>query len=206
MRALVTGGAGFIGSHLTRRLLSDGWSVTCLDNFSTGMRRNVAGLIEDRNFTLVECDVSSAPLSDDLAADRYFHMASPASPNPHTPRSYMALPLETAMVNSVGLQHVLDLARALRALGHSAHVLAPADPDRAEHAGPALPDFVTPAGRSLGIRYNGSVMPASRCAVPSITLVASIVRYVGTKASLTTTSLEPVPRSPTTFHESSTIS
>ena len=75
------------------------------------MRRNVAGLLEHPNFTLVECDVSAAPLPDDLAADRYFHLASPASPNPHTPRSYMALPLETALVNSVGLRHVLELAR-----------------------------------------------------------------------------------------------
>ena len=111
MRALVTGGAGFIGSHLVRRLVSDGWSVTCLDNFSSGMRRNIASLIDNPNFTLIECDVTQGPLSDSLAADRYFHMASPASPNPHTPRSYMALPLETAMVNSVGLQNVLDLAK-----------------------------------------------------------------------------------------------
>jgi nucleoside-diphosphate-sugar epimerase len=75
------------------------------------MRRNIAGLHEHPNFNLIECDVSAAPLPDDLAADRYFHMASPASPNPHTPRSYMALPLETALANSVGLQHVLELAK-----------------------------------------------------------------------------------------------
>ena len=111
MKALVTGGAGFIGSHLCRRLLADGWSVTCLDNFASGMRRNVAGLLEHPGFRLVECDVSEAPLPDELAAERYFHLASPASPNPHTPRSYMALPLETAMVNSLGLRHVLDLAQ-----------------------------------------------------------------------------------------------
>jgi UDP-glucuronate decarboxylase len=111
VRALVTGGAGFIGSHLTRRLLADGWSVTVLDNFASGMRRNLDGLADSPNFSLTECDVSQAPLPDDLAADRYFHLASPASPNPHTPRSYMALPLETALVNSVGLQHVLDLAK-----------------------------------------------------------------------------------------------
>ena len=110
MKALVTGGAGFIGSHLCRRLLADGWSVTCLDNFASGMRRNVAGLLEHPSFRLVECDVSEAALPDELAAERYFHLASPASPNPHTPRSYMALPLETAMVNSLGLRHVLDLA------------------------------------------------------------------------------------------------
>lgn len=112
MKALVTGGAGFIGSHLSSRLLADGWTVTCLDNFSTGLRANIASLLEHPNFELIECDVSSAPLPAELAADRYFHLASPASPNPHTPRSYMALPLETALVNSVGLRHVLELARA----------------------------------------------------------------------------------------------
>ena len=111
MRALITGGAGFIGSHLSQRLLSDGWSVVCIDNFASGLRRNIAGLLEHPEFTLIERDVSEAPLPDELAADRYFHLASPASPNPHTPRSYMALPLETAMVNSIGLRHVLDLAQ-----------------------------------------------------------------------------------------------
>ena len=110
MKALVTGGAGFIGSHLSGRLLAEGWSVTCLDNFSTGLRGNIAGLLEHPNFRLIECDVTTT-LPDDLAADRYFHLASPASPNPHTPRSYMALPLETALVNSVGLRQVLELAR-----------------------------------------------------------------------------------------------
>jgi len=75
------------------------------------MRGNIAGLLDHPNFRLIEYDVINAPLPADLAADRYFHMASPASPNPHTPRSYMALPLETALVNSVGLRNVLELAR-----------------------------------------------------------------------------------------------
>jgi UDP-glucuronate decarboxylase len=113
VKALVTGGAGFIGSHLCRRLLADGWSVTCLDNFFSGLRANVAGLMESQAFRLLEADVSAAPLAEELAADRYFHLASPASPNVRSPRSYMALPLETALVNSVGLQHVLDLARQM---------------------------------------------------------------------------------------------
>ena len=114
MKALVTGGAGFIGSHLCRRLLADGWYVTCLDNFASGMRRNIAGLLEHPSFRLVECDVSAALLPDKFSAERYFHLASPASPNPYTPRSYMSLPLETAMVNSIGLRHVLDLAQRKR--------------------------------------------------------------------------------------------
>jgi nucleoside-diphosphate-sugar epimerase len=62
-------------------------------------------------FTLLEQDVTAGPLDETLRADRYFHLASPASPNPHTPRSYIALPLETALANSVGLHNVLDLAR-----------------------------------------------------------------------------------------------
>ncbi len=110
MKALVTGGGGFIGSHLCRRLLADGYSVVCLDNFASGLRRNVEPLLSNPDFQLLECDVSEQPLPQELKADRYFHMASPASPNPHTPRSYMALPLLTARANSIGLQHVLDLA------------------------------------------------------------------------------------------------
>jgi dTDP-glucose 4,6-dehydratase/UDP-glucuronate decarboxylase len=107
----VTGGAGFIGSHLCRRLIANDWTVTCLDNFVSGLRRNISGLHEHPSFQLVECDVSAGPLPNHLAADRYYHLASPASPNAGSPRSYMALPLATALVNSVGLQHVLDLAR-----------------------------------------------------------------------------------------------
>ncbi len=111
MKALVTGGGGFIGSHLCRRLLADGYEVVCIDNFASGLRRNIVELTHESRFELIERDVSLEPLDDRLKADRYFHLASPASPNPHTPRSYMALPLETALVNSVGLRNVLELAR-----------------------------------------------------------------------------------------------
>lgn len=111
MKALVTGGAGFIGSHLCDRLLADGWSVTCVDNFASGSPRNVAHLADRPGFRLVERDVAARPLEHDFAADWYFHLASPASPNRKSARSYMALPLETAMVNSLGTKHVLDLAR-----------------------------------------------------------------------------------------------
>src|SRR6188508_1143591 len=107
---LVTGGAGFLGSHLCRRLLADGHQVLCLDNFASGLPRNVEPLRSDPNFELLECDVSDGPLPGRLAADRYFHLASPASPNKDSPRSYIALPLVTARANSIGLQNVLDLA------------------------------------------------------------------------------------------------
>ena len=111
MKALVAGGAGFVGSHLCDRLLATGWSVACLDNYASGSPGNIAHLLDNPAFTIVERDLTDGPLEDALAADRYFHLASPASPNPHTARSYMAQPLETALVNSVGTQHVLDLAR-----------------------------------------------------------------------------------------------
>ncbi len=111
MKALVAGGAGFVGSHLCDRLLSQGWDVVCLDNFASGSPENVAHLADHPGFRLVERDLSAAPLDESLAADRYYHLASPASPNPFTPRSYMAQPLATALVNSVGTQHLLELAR-----------------------------------------------------------------------------------------------
>ena len=106
----MTGGAGFIGSHLCDRLLASGWSVTCLDNYASGSRSNVAHLLGNPSFSLVERDVAAAPLEDEWAADRYYHLASPASPNARSARSYMALPLETALVNSIGTKHILDLA------------------------------------------------------------------------------------------------
>jgi nucleoside-diphosphate-sugar epimerase len=110
VKALVAGGAGFIGSHLCERLLADGDDVVCLDNFATGSVTNISRLRANPNFTVVDRDLVAAPLEDALAADHYYHLASPASPNRHSPRSYMALPLETALVNSVGTQHMLDLA------------------------------------------------------------------------------------------------
>ncbi|MBV9357506.1 MAG: SDR family oxidoreductase [Chloroflexi bacterium] len=110
MKALVAGGAGFIGSHLCERLLVDGYDVTCLDNFATGSASNLSHLRANSRLTVLDRDLVAAPLEESLAADYYYHLASPASPNRHSPRSYMALPLETALVNSVGTQHMLDLA------------------------------------------------------------------------------------------------
>jgi len=114
VKALVAGGAGFIGSHLCERLLSDGHEVLCVDNFATGSAANVDHLRARSGFTLVDRDVTAGPLDDELGAELYFHLASPASPNPHSRRSYMALPLETALANSLGTRHLLDLARRRR--------------------------------------------------------------------------------------------
>jgi len=108
-RAVVTGGAGFVGSHLCGRLIADGWSVVCVDNFVTGTPDNVAHLAGNRAFELVEVDVSEE-LDIDGPVDAVLHFASPASPI-----DYLELPIETLKVGSFGTMHALDLARANKA-------------------------------------------------------------------------------------------
>jgi len=105
-RAVVTGGAGFLGSHLCDLLRSRGWDVVAVDNFLTGHADNVAHLSDDAGFTFVEHDVI-AGLPVDGAVDAVLHLASPASPP-----EYLAHPIETLEVGSVGTRHALDLARA----------------------------------------------------------------------------------------------
>jgi dTDP-glucose 4,6-dehydratase len=108
-RVVVTGGAGFLGSHLCDRFLARGDEVIALDNFITGRRSNVAHLADESRFTLVECDVSNGfdGLAElDQPIDKVMHFASPASPP-----DYMAYPVETLRVGSEGTRHALDLAR-----------------------------------------------------------------------------------------------
>ncbi len=105
-RAVVTGGAGFLGSHLCDLLRAREWEVVAVDNFLTGNPDNVAHLADDRAFTLLEHDViHGVPV--DGAVDAVFHLASPASPP-----EYHAHPIATLEVGSVGTRHALDLARA----------------------------------------------------------------------------------------------
>jgi dTDP-glucose 4,6-dehydratase len=104
-RAVVTGGAGFLGSHLCERLLREGYEVVCLDNFLTGTPVNVAHLVEEAGFRLVRCDVTDyvhVPGPVDLV----LHFASPASPI-----DYLQLPIETLKVGSIGTLHALGLAK-----------------------------------------------------------------------------------------------
>ncbi|OGY21992.1 MAG: NAD-dependent dehydratase [Candidatus Chisholmbacteria bacterium RIFCSPLOWO2_01_FULL_49_14] len=111
--ALVTGGGGFIGSHLVDRLLDDGVQVICVDNFLTGRKENVAHLQSNPRFTLIEADVSQpteAYLPQSGNIDMIFHLASPASP-----RGYQEYPIETYSVNSFGTHHLLTLAKSLKA-------------------------------------------------------------------------------------------
>lgn len=103
---VVTGGAGFLGSHLCERLLADGDTVICIDNFCTGTPRNVEHLLQRPNFRLVRYDVTDY-LHVSGPVDAVVHFASPASP-----KDYLDLPIETLKVGSVGTMNALGLARA----------------------------------------------------------------------------------------------
>jgi UDPglucose 6-dehydrogenase len=104
-RAVLTGGAGFVGSHLAERLLAHDIEVTCLDNFVTGAAENVAHLQGRAGFRLLEVDVSEY-FSIPGPVDYVLHFASPASPV-----DYAELPIETLKAGSLGTLHTLDLAK-----------------------------------------------------------------------------------------------
>ena len=105
-RALVTGGAGFLGSHLCERLLAEGYLVVCVDNLSTGVRENIVHLEEDPDFRCVEGDVT-LPLRIDGGLDEVYHFASPASP-----KDFERIPIEILKAGSFGTHNALDLALA----------------------------------------------------------------------------------------------
>jgi UDP-glucuronate decarboxylase len=107
MRILVTGGAGFLGSHLCERLLHEGHEVLALDDLSTGSRANVAHLLRSRRFSVVEHDVNNPY---DFAVQRIYNLASPASP-PH----YQRDPVRTTLTNVIGTRNALELGRRHRA-------------------------------------------------------------------------------------------
>ena len=108
-KVIVTGGAGFIGFHLCKRLLDEGHTVICIDNLISGSQDNVKPFEGNKNYTFLKYDVTS-PLPQDLSADFVFHLASPASPNHHSRVSYHALPMETMMVNTTGTHNLLEFA------------------------------------------------------------------------------------------------
>jgi dTDP-glucose 4,6-dehydratase len=105
-RAVVTGGAGFVGSWLCEHLLASGTDVVCVDNFVTGRHDNVAPLLDRPGFTLLEQDVS-AGIAVDGEVDWVLHLACPASP-----LDYLRLPIETMMVGSAGTRNALELAES----------------------------------------------------------------------------------------------
>ena len=107
MRILVTGGAGFIGSHLCERLLSEGNEVICLDNFFTGRKSNVAHLLDNRNFELVRHDVTEPIL---LEVDQIYNLACPASPI-----HYQYNPVKTVKTSVMGAINMLGMAKRVKA-------------------------------------------------------------------------------------------
>ena len=107
MRCLVTGGAGFLGSHLCERLLNDGHEVICLDNYFTGRMANVAHLRDNRCFELIRHDVTEPIL---LEVDRIFNLACPASPI-----HYQFNPVKTIKTSVMGAINMLGMAKRVKA-------------------------------------------------------------------------------------------
>lgn len=104
MKVLVTGGAGFIGSHLCDLLLGKGHEVVCVDNLVTGNKKNIAHII-NKNFSFIEHNVTK-PLYLEEKIDYIFHLASPASPI-----DYLELPIQTLKVGALGTHNMLGLAK-----------------------------------------------------------------------------------------------
>jgi dTDP-glucose 4,6-dehydratase len=109
MRAVVTGGAGFLGSHLCDRLIAEGWDVLTLDNLVTGEESNLAHLLRHPHFRIARADVSNYI---DVAGpvDYVLHFASPASPV-----DYLKMPIPTLKVGALGTHNALGLALAKNA-------------------------------------------------------------------------------------------
>jgi len=110
VRVLVTGGAGFLGSHLCDRLLAEKHEVVCIDNLKTGRKENISGLLGGRDFAFLQCDVTE-PFFVPGKVDAVLHFASPASP-----KDYLEYPIHTLKVGGPGTYHALGLAKAHEAL------------------------------------------------------------------------------------------
>lgn len=113
-KVLIAGGAGFIGSNLSRELLNRGDEVISIDNLITGNEKNIEELKQNPKFKFINFDVIQPldVIEDQLVGvNQIYHLASPASPNAKSARSYIAFPIETLLVNSVGTKNLLDLAK-----------------------------------------------------------------------------------------------
>ena len=114
MRVLITGAAGFLGSHLCDRLLKEGHLVVGMDNFITGSPDNLAHLAGNPNFLFIRHDVANFIFVPGKV-DAVMHFASPASPNPNSPYGYTNLPIQTMKAGALGTHNSLGVARAQKA-------------------------------------------------------------------------------------------
>jgi dTDP-glucose 4,6-dehydratase len=114
MRVLITGAAGFLGSHLCDRLLKEGHQVIGMDNFITGNPDNLAHLAGNPNFEFIRHDVANFIFVPGKI-DAVLHFASPASPNPKSPYGYTNLPIQTMKAGALGTHNTLGVARAFNA-------------------------------------------------------------------------------------------
>lgn len=114
MRVLITGAAGFLGSHLCDRLIAEGHQVVAMDNFITGSPDNLAHLAGNENFLFIRHDVSNFIFVPG-SIDAVMHFASPASPNPLSPYGYTNLPIQTMKAGALGTHNTLGVAFAYKA-------------------------------------------------------------------------------------------
>jgi dTDP-glucose 4,6-dehydratase len=114
MRILITGAAGFLGSHLCDRLIKEGHDVIGMDNFITGNPENLAHLAGNPKFTFIRHDVANFIFVPGKI-DAVMHFASPASPNPNSPYGYTNLPIQTMKAGALGTHNTLGVARAHKA-------------------------------------------------------------------------------------------
>ncbi len=116
---LIAGGAGFIGSFLCERLVKEKQRVFCLDNFLTGSKKNIHHLFQEKSFTFLKLDITrekDLKKLNSLKLDYILHLASPAGPNPLSPKSYHQLWQETYLANSLGTHNLCNLASKTKAV------------------------------------------------------------------------------------------